>query len=83
MALVSFIIFLNNYGSLQLMASVLLNVLQVAYLGNIRPMPSRYSNALEFFNDTMVMFTSANMFIFTDFVPSSEMRFWQGWVMLG
>lgn len=54
---------------------VLSSVVATIIIGYSRPLVSRRDNDLEYFNETAIMFILYTAMLFSDFVPSEDIRY--------
>jgi len=64
------------------MGTVLVNQFVVITIGLANPFTSKNVMRLEFFNESMVMISAYNLFVFSDFVHSPHARYLIGYALI-
>ena len=64
------------------MGTVLVNQFVVITIGLANPFTSKNVMRLEFFNESMVMISAYNLFVFSDFVDSPHARYVIGYALI-
>jgi hypothetical protein len=70
-----FAVIFKNYFCFQIAGMVLSSVVATIIVGYSRPLESRRDNDLEYFNETAIMFILYTAILFSDFVPSEDIRY--------
>ena len=61
---------------------MLLNLLNIVYLGNIEPYKLRRKNKIELFNETCVTLIGLNLPCFTDWLPDENLQYFVGYSLI-
>jgi hypothetical protein len=73
---------LEEYPGFQVMIFVLLSSLSIMYLIYFKPYEDPFTNKNEIFNEACVLLSSYQLFIFTDYVTSLEVKKITGYLMI-
>ena len=73
---------LESHPAFQLMIFILLSSLSIMYLIYFKPYEDPFTNKNEIFNEACVLLSSYQLFIFTDYVSSLEIKNITGYLMI-
>lgn len=78
------LMFLGEYPSLQVGIFIYSSLLQVIYIGLVKPYEEKFKNNLELLNEFTVLIVSMMLPVFTDYMEQTqEVQYSLGWIALG
>ena len=64
-------------------ANIFVSLFMIKFFFDKSPMVSKQQNILEIMNESNLLFFNYSMLLFTDFIPSVEIRYQLGFVFIG
>ena len=76
-------IFLSELLVIQLLMHTLSSIGILMFLFYLKPLESKFLNAIEIMNEITLLISSYFLYFFTSFIQSVEMKYEMGWYFIG